>query len=111
MAAINEYRQIIQRILRDHASIPFSFSPVQMQTVFDENADHYLIMLLGREEGKRVHGCLAHVDIINGKFWIQRDGTEDGIAAALLEAGVPRDHIVLGFRSPELRKHTGFAVE
>ena len=109
MAAINEYRQIIQRILRDHASIPFSFSPVQMQTVFDENADHYLIMLLGREEGKRVHGCLAHVDIINGKFWIQRDGTEDGIANELVSAGVPKSRIVLGFHEPEARRLGEFA--
>ena len=59
---------------------------------------------------RRVHGGLAHVDSIAGKIQIQRDETERGIANELVEAGVPRDHIVLGFRSPAVRKHTEFAV-
>ncbi|WP_442867123.1 element excision factor XisI family protein [Aphanizomenon sp. CS-733/32] len=32
------------------------------------------------ENNQRVHGCLVHIDIINDKIWIQRDGTEYGIA-------------------------------
>ena len=58
----------------------------------------------------RVHGCLVHVDLIDGKFWIQRDGTEHGIARDLEAAGVPKDHIVLAFRAPEIRPYTGYAV-
>jgi len=68
-------------------------------------------MLIGREGAKRVHGCLIHVDIIHNKIWIQRDGTEDSIVSDLLQAGVPKDHIVLGFRSPEFRQYTEFAQE
>ena len=51
-------------------------------------------------ESGAVHGSLVHLDIKGGKVWIQRDGTEHGVAQ-LLEAGVPKDHIVLAFRSPE----------
>ncbi|HEY3997870.1 MAG TPA: element excision factor XisI family protein [Candidatus Xenobia bacterium] len=54
---------------------------------------------------------MLHVDIRGGKFWIQHDGTEGGIANDLVEAGVPKDHIVLAFRPPEYRQHTGFAVQ
>ncbi|MUL38470.1 hypothetical protein BWI75_19605 [Gloeocapsopsis sp. AAB1 = 1H9] len=43
-------------------------------------------------------------------MWIQRDGIEAGIAADLEEAGIPKKHIVLGFRPPEVQKHTGYAV-
>ncbi len=57
-----------------------------------------------------MHGCLVHIDIQGGKLWIQRDGTEYGIANELVEAGVPKDQIVLGCRSPEIRKHTQFAM-
>jgi hypothetical protein len=67
-------------------------------------------MLVGWQGGKRVHGSLIHVDIIDGKFWVQRDGTERGIARDLLDAGIPRDRIVLAFRSEELRKESEFAV-
>jgi hypothetical protein len=38
------------------------------------------------------------------------DGTEHGIADDLTEAGIPKDHIVLGFREPELRQYTGYSL-
>ncbi len=47
---------------------------------------------------------------VEGKFWIQRDGTEYSIAQELLDAGVQKDRIVLAFRSPEMRRMTDFAV-
>ncbi len=78
--------------------------------MFDDENDHYLLMLVGWNGVRREHGCLVHVDIMDGKFWIQRDGTEHGIAAELLERGVPTEHIVLAFRSLEMRKLTEFAV-
>jgi hypothetical protein len=44
------------------------------------------------------------------KLPIQYDDTEEGIATDLLEAGVPKADIVLGFRHPKIREYTGFAV-
>ncbi len=110
METVETYRSLIQHILSEYAKIPYSQDGIQTLTVFDLQADHYLLLLIGREGAKRVHGCLVHLDIIQGKIWIQRDGTEEGIATALLDAGVPKDRIVLGFRSPAMRKHTEFAV-
>ena len=104
------YRQLVEQILTNHASIPYANSSAKQQTIFDRDGNHYLIMLVGRDGTKRVHGCLIHVDIVGNKIWIQRDGTEQGVAVQLLEAGVPKEHIVLAFRSPEMRQHTGFAV-
>jgi hypothetical protein len=110
MDTLNNYRQLIRNTLSEHAKIPYAYGDVKIEPVFDREADRYLLMILGRENGRRVHGCLVHIEIINGKIWIQRDGTERGIANELVEAGVPKDHIVLGFRSAEVRKHTEFAV-
>ena len=47
---------------------------------------------------------------MNGKIYIQHDGTEDGIATDLEIAGVPKSDIVLAFHAPELRKHTEYAI-
>jgi hypothetical protein len=103
-------RQLIERILVDYARVPYSHGDARLQTVFDRAQDHYLLMIIGWEGVRRAHGCLVHVDIIDGKFWIQRDGTEYGIARELLDAGVPKDRIVLAFRSLEMRRLTDFAV-
>jgi hypothetical protein len=109
MDRLNTYRQIIERVLTEYAQIPYTYGDIQSQTVFDRAADHYLLMNVGWDK-RRIHGCLIHIDIIDGKCWIQRDGTEEGIATELEAAGIPKEHIVLAFRSPELRKYSDYAV-
>ena len=52
----------------------------------------------------------VHIDIRNSKVYTQYDGTEEGIANTLMDAGIPKEDIVLAFKSPEVRKLTGFAV-
>ena len=110
MDTVEHYRHLIESILTDLARTPYAHGDIELQTVFDREKDHYVLMLVGRDGVRRVHGCLVHVDIRGGKLWIQRDGTEHGVARELLEAGVPKDHIVLAFRSPEMRKATDFAI-
>ena len=110
MATTESDRQLIQAVLKENARIPFSYGDTQIQTIFDRENDHYLLMLVGWDGIRRDHGCLVHVDIVDGKFWIQRDGTEHGIARELVDAGMPKDRIVLAFKSPEMRRMTDFAV-
>lgn len=104
------YRQLIERILTEHAQIPYAHGDIQIQIIIDREGDHYLLMLVGRDGIHRVHGCLIHLDLINDQIWIQRDGTEEGIARHLIAAGVPKERIVLAFRPPELRQHTEFTA-
>lgn len=59
---------------------------------------------------KRIHHAEIDVEVLDGKLWIQFDGTEDGIAMELVAAGVPRDRIVLAFKHPTLRKYSDFAA-
>ena len=110
MDTLNTYRQIIEKTLTEYANIPYAYGEIQTETVFDRNNDHYLLVNVGWDNDRRVHGCLIHIDIIDGKVWVQRDGTEDGIAGELETAGIPKDQIVLGFRPPELRPFTEYAV-
>ena len=110
MDRIKEYRQLIEKVLREYASVPYAHGEVHTEVVLDEANDHYLLVNVGWRNGRRVHGSLVHIDIIDGKIWIQRDGTEQGIANELVEAGVPKDCIVLGFRAPEVRPYPEFAV-
>lgn len=94
--------ELIEKILTEHTRIPYRHGKISFETVFDRVGDHYLVMLVGRDERRRrVHGALIHVDIIDGRFWIQRDGTEVGIARELLDAGIPRERIVMAFRWDE----------
>lgn len=109
MDSLTKYRQVIEEILTEYARIPYAHGQIDRLPVFDRERDHYLLMIAGWDK-RREHGCIVHVDIKDGKIWIQRDGTEDGIARELEAAGVPKQDIVLAFKPPEVRKHTGYAV-
>jgi hypothetical protein len=110
MDTVNTYRQIIEKVLKEYASIPYAYGDIRTEVIVDRANDHYLLVNVGWRDDRRIHGSIVHIDIINGKVWIQRDGSEHGIANDLVKAGIPRDHIVLGFRSPEVRQYTEFAV-
>ena len=110
MDTLTTYRALIERVLTEQTAIPYAYGEVEFQTVFDREGDHYLLMLVGRDGVRRIHGCLIHIDLIGGKIWIQRDGTEHGVARDFVAAGVPKEHIVLAFHSPEARQYTDYAV-
>lgn len=110
MDTLETYRQIIETVLTEYAKLPYAYGEIQTETIFDRKADHYLLINMGWNVDRRIHGCLVHIDIINDKVWIQRDGTEAGIAVDLEQAGIPKNRIVLGFRPPEIRKYTDYAV-
>lgn len=104
------YRQIIREILKPYGNIAYANVDAHNQLAFDAETDQYLVISTGWSKEGRIHGCLIHVSIQDGKVWIQRDGTEDGIANELVQAGIPKSDIVLGFHEPDIRLHTGFAV-
>ena len=54
-------------------------------------------MSLGWIEKKRTLQIRVYVRIRDGKFWIEEDWTEAGIAADLVGEGVPKEDIVLAF--------------
>ena len=112
MDRLDEYRAHIRSILTEHALVPPSYGEMRFETVFDRDADRYVLMLVGWDhDGRRANAPIIHVDIIDGKIWVQYDGTEYGVAQELADAGVPKDRIVLGFWPPEIRKrNTEFAV-
>jgi hypothetical protein len=56
----------------------------------------------------QVYGCVLHFDSKNGKIWIQQNSPEINVAEKLMNGGVSRDDIVLGFQSPYKRQFTGF---
>ncbi|MGL4554218.1 MAG: XisI protein [Gemmataceae bacterium] len=110
MDRVDQYREIVRRVLGEYAEVPPSHGEVRPELIFDAPNDHYEVIQVGWQGRRRVHGCVLHVDIIGGKIWIQYDGTNRPVAEELVRAGVPKDDIVLAFYPPDVRPHTGYAV-
>ena len=96
-------------MLTEYAKYPYSYGKIDRQLVFDREHDHYLLMSVGWDKS-RVHGCVIHIDLIDGKYWIRATGPRAGSPIDLEAAGIPKDRIVLAFKPPEIRPITGYAV-
>jgi hypothetical protein len=108
--AVEQYRQYIKDLLSERArrAAMQKTEEYEVQTLFDNDQDHYQLLHVGWRGNKRNFGCILHLDIKGGKIWIQHDGTEVGIANQLVELGVPKQDIILAFHEPSVRKFTEF---
>ncbi|MBE9002190.1 MULTISPECIES: XisI protein [unclassified Nostoc] len=111
MDKIERYRQLIKQVLSEHQQIASNSDTVNSQLILDNENDHYQLAYVGWQGDKRVFGPVMHFDIQNEKIWIQYNGTEESVAERLVELGVPRSDIVIGFHSPFKRQFTSYAVE
>ncbi len=111
MDNVAHYRKIILELIEEYSQYKPACGDVQIEVICDESKDHYELIYAGWNGPYRIHGSVLHIDIRNEKIWIQHDGTEIGIAEELVKKGVPSKRIVLAFKSPEIRVHTGFAIK
>jgi hypothetical protein len=115
MDKVEHYRTVITRLLAELADLlnkqhPSQDSDVLTQCVCDTERDHYLLLKVGWAGKRRIRAMTLYVRLRNGKFWIEDDMTEEGIAIDLVQAGVPKEDIVLAFQPPEVRRFTEFAT-
>lgn len=105
-----QYKEIVRNLILEYAGYKPSHGEIETEVIIDPDKGHYELLRVGWDGVRRVHAIVIHIDIIRDKVWIQQDGTSVGIADELVEAGIPRDHIVLAFHPAHLRQHTGFAT-
>jgi len=104
------YPILIKNIINEQAQHKPAYGEIESHIVFDDVHTSYTLLEMGWDNKTYVHDCMIHVELINDKIWIQYDGTEEGIATNLVEAGVPKNDIVLGFHHSKMRQYTDFAV-
>lgn len=114
MDKLEKYRQIIQEVLTEYGSHKIAGTEnaeeFETQLIFDTKHDHYQILHVGWQHYDRTFGCPIHIDIKGGKVWIQQNLTDYDFIADLIEKGIPKEEIVLGFQAPYKRPYTEFAA-
>jgi len=72
--------------------------------------DGYALLVVGFANKGRIHQFLVHLEISNGKVWLQADNSDFAIARDLEKAGLAKREIVLGFQEPQVRPYTEYAA-
>lgn len=112
MDKIARYRSVIIEILEELAEFS-NRSPsddIRTYTIFDQQHDHYMLLDAGWKAKKRMRSIYAYICIKGGKIWVEEDWTNEGVATYLANKGIQKSEIVLGFKPPEIRPFTEFAV-
>ncbi len=110
MEKLDKYREAIKKVISEYGQYKLDVEDVRTELIFHRDGDNYLLFRVGWDDSRRIYGCIMHFDIIDGKIWIQYNGTEVGVAEELLALGVPKEDIVLGYHSPYMRQFTEYAV-
>ncbi len=111
MDKLTQYRKIVQQVLLEYVrQHPTQDDNLELQPIFDQNHDRYQLLYAGWHRKKRIFTPILQFDIKNDKIWLQHNTTESDPTVALLELGIPKTDIVLGFHSPSMRRFTEFAV-
>ena len=111
MEKIERYRKILQQALREYATARTAQpGEIETQLLFDAENDHYQVLRVGWRDRKQIFLVVFHIDIKDGKIWVQHNASDYDIVGDIEAQGVPKEDIVLAFHSPEMRPFTGYAV-
>lgn len=104
---IEFYGDCVKALLSQYA--PLKTESSQVELIFDDERMRYTAIRVGWFRGKRVHRCLIHIDVCDDTVIIQANNTESEIDTELIEMGVPKEKIRLGFIPPAVLASLGQA--
>lgn len=107
MDRLEPYRSVVRRLLGEHLEYGQKDTQVETVGIFDDSGGNYLLIEVDWQHPRRIYSVVIHVHLKEEKIWIEQDWTEKGIAQELIEAGVPKEVIKLGFQPPESRASQG----
>lgn len=112
MDKLTQYHSIVKETLSKIANRKTIHSfPLKTHFIIDPQTGHYLLYRDGWRGETRIYGCFIHVQVAeDGKVWLHHDGTDLAIGQDLLDAGIPKSDMVVGFHPPIMRPDTEFAL-
>lgn len=109
MDKVASYKQSVKQLIEEIGKISDPYlQGVDTEIIIDEEKGHFLLFSVGWHNKNWHYGSFVHIDVKpDGKVWIQHDGTDLSLAYELVNRGIPKEDIVLGFKSPIEREWVG----
>ena len=111
MDKLTNYKKTVRSILEHYvATAKPHFADTEVYLVADDEHGQYLLFHNSWRDERRNYGCFLHVRMKNQKVYVESDGSDSGFTNDFLQAGIPKEDIVLAFQAPSKRPYSGFAV-
>ena len=95
-------KSIARKIIEDLAKRFRDDDGIEKQIISDEKHGQHLVFNNGWRDGQHlIYGSIVHIEVKkDGKVWLHHDGTDLIIGQMLLDAGVPKKELAVGFHAP-----------
>lgn len=111
MYKIKQYQDIIIHYLQEYGKVkPANLPDIDSYVIIDRENNHFQLLQVGWQAEDYIFSVVFHFDIKDGKVWFQRNITDRDVVDELMDRGIKKQDLVLGFRYPKMRPYTGFAV-
>ena len=111
MDKINKFKMVITSCLQAEANEPIdSELAVPRILSIDSQSNRFLLLAKGWRKKRYIHYIIYHIEIINDKIWIHEDRSDTGIANVLVDLGIEKSNIVLGYLPAYARAESEFAA-
>ncbi len=100
MDRIENYRQILEKIVKRHAQFQPANGEIKTHAVIDAETGDYMVVDSGwNEKGRRIYDVVLHFRLQNDAVHIERNNTDAEIVQELLESGIEKDDIILSYNA------------
>ena len=108
---LSKYRQILSDYLSEYVTDRMPQKDIQFQFVKDIEHGHFQVLEMAWIKDIFHCSIIFHFEIKpDGKVWLWVNNTDILVTEDLIDKGIPKKEIVLGFHAPEVRAYTGYAV-
>jgi hypothetical protein len=106
MDKINLYQTAVCELLADYVNntVTRSADQLEPQVLIDKEHNKFQVLYYGWQKEQYKFFTAFHFDIIDGKIWLQCNNTEWEVDTILIEKGVAKEDIVIGFLPPYYRE-------
>lgn len=110
MDQTNHYADIITGVLREETRQRLSLQPrLSIVRACDRETGEFLLILLGWSKDEWYDTVLFHARTVEGLVVIETDNIEEGLKPALVEAGIPAEHIISGLKFAQRKTESAAA--
>ena len=90
------YADILKKTLQEATRNQPRLQAIQLYPVCDTDSGHFLILATGWDKQRWLDTILFHARLVEHQVIIEEDNFEEGLTSALIDAGIPAEHIITG---------------
>lgn len=109
MEKLKKYQQILTTFFTERAAIQDAQrNGLKAHLVINNDNTDFVLLKMGWKDKLFVHTVTFHIEIKEGKAWIYENKTDIDLAKILVDMGIAKEDIELGYLPPILRQYAEY---